>query len=60
MQTHTKCCKDKFFTIYYAGTYADWQAIDKANDWDKGLDGTTLVCTDASYVQSKNGSWQKQ
>ena len=52
----------KAITIYYAGTIAEWNLIEKqtggGQTWDKFIvDGSTLVCTDGTLV--KNGKQWK-
>jgi hypothetical protein len=47
----------KDLTIIYAGTFAQWEDITE-DDWASGLKGTTLICSDGTYIQRNNGSWQ--
>ena len=41
-------------TIIYKGTMAQWNAIDKAqtseHEWDRGMNGYTIFCTDGNIV----------
>lgn len=37
---------DSLTTITYHGTMAQWRAIRKGNDWDKGTPDYKVYCTD--------------
>ena len=52
--------KTSNFTIYFNGTKDEWDAIEKDDQWDKGMESDCwIICTDATaYKQSKNSSWK--
>ena len=46
----------KKVTINYAGTKAEWDAVNKPSDWQDGLeDGSTVVCSDGVYTLKTSG-----
>jgi len=40
--------------IYFDGTKAEWDAVEKGSDWNRGTGNYTLHCTDGDY--DKNGN----
>lgn len=40
--------------IHYGGTMAQWEAIEKGIDWDRGTDRYTVHCTDGDIVKSES------
>ncbi len=55
---YTFCNCKKLKTIIYNGTKAEWAAITKGNNWDYGLTGAVVKCTDetTSYVSTATAS----
>lgn len=53
--------KGKIVRMEYNGTKAQWDAVNKAGDWAKGLaKGSTVVCLDGTYTMTSGGgnpSW---
>lgn len=50
----------KEVTINYNGTSADWEKIDKADDWYDGLlAGSKIVCEDGEYRLERNWTTKK-
>ena len=49
--------KKDALTIHYDGTKAEWESIQKPNDWAKGMrGGSKIVCTDYTGEFQNNGS----
>ena len=36
--------------ICFAGTVQEWKKIEKADKWDRGLTGYTVICSDGTVV----------
>ena len=48
----------KTITINYEGTWAQWNAIQKADDWERGLaTGTKIICTDGTATLKATEYW---
>lgn len=40
-----------FHTVYFEGTMAEWEAVDKAASWDQGLSTYKVVCSDGEIAK---------